>query len=349
MLNEALNLASKGFRIIPCKEKIPQIKKWQINATNNSDIIKELWSKSDYNIGILTGADGENIVVIDCDIKEDINGVDNFIKFIDEKKIILPNTLTATSGRGGKHYYFRSKSSNIKSGTNIFDKGIDIRANGGFIIAPPSLHPNGNRYSWDNSSTIADLPEQLESIIIEYQNSTNLKKDTLNKPSKKINNIKNYTELIDIEIGERNETLFRLSSKLIESGLCYKAILEAINIENNTKCVEPLTKEEITNIVNSSYKYKSNEKISNSSINKIFSSNYNTTTISIYWAIWYLSLKTLKGKIYITQDNLCNMLGLKTNKTLRENIKPLIVDGLIDRKREKKINGGYGVYSYKIK
>jgi len=345
MLIEALKLASDGFRIIPCNGKIPQIKKWQINATYNSDKIKELWKNINYNIGILTGKDGGNLVVIDCDVKDDINGISNFDNYIKDKNITLPNTLTATTGRGGKHYYFRSKSSNIKSGTNIFDKGIDIRANGGFIIAPPSLHPNGNRYSWDNDFMIADLPIELENLIIEIQNPT---KTNNTKSKKAIPNIKNYNELVNIETGERNETLFRLSSKLIESGLCYKAILEAINIENKLKCIEPLSEEEITNIVNSSYKYKSDDIIKNSSINKIFNSNYNTTTISIYWCIWYLSLKTLKGKIYIKQDDLCKMLNLKSIKTLRENIKPLLENNLISRKRERKISGGYGVYSYKI-
>ena len=174
MLNEALTLASKGFRLIPCKEKIPIIKKWQINATNDNEKIRQLWNDN-YNIGILTGKDASNLVVIDCDIKEEINGIQNFLEYLKRENIILPKTLIATSGRGGKHYYFKSKSSNIKSGTNVFDKGIDIRANGGFIIAPPSMHPNGNAYSWDNDCDIAYLPQPLEDTLLQNKSKEKFK------------------------------------------------------------------------------------------------------------------------------------------------------------------------------
>lgn len=345
MLNEALTLASKGFRLIPCKEKIPIIKKWQINATNDNEKIRQLWNDN-YNVGILTGKNASNLVVIDCDIKEDINGIKNFLEYLKRENIILPKTLIATSGRGGKHYYFKSKSSNIKSGTNVFDKGIDIRANGGFIIAPPSMHPNGNAYSWDNDCDIAYLPQPLEDTLLQNKS---IEKFKVTK-EKKINyiDIKQYSELANIKTGERNDTLFRLASKLIDSGLCYNAIFDAINTENECKCIEPLTKEEVRKIVNSSYKYKCEDDKSSGSISKIFSGKYNTTSIAIYWAIWHLSLKTIKGKIYITQDNLCKMLGLKSRQTLSYNLKPLKEDNLIEVKRESKINNGFGVNSYKI-
>lgn len=346
MLNEAIKLANRGFRIIPCNGKIPLIKKWQVNATYNREKIKELWNNKNYNIGILTGANANNLVVIDCDIKDDVNGIDNFLNFLKKNNINLPNTLTATSGRNGKHYYFKSKSPNIKSGTNVFDSGIDIRANGGFIIAPPSLHQNGNFYKWDNNLEIAYLPQVIEDILLQ-DNTKDKTNDTKQKKTNSID-IKKYNELKNIEMGERNETLFRLASKLIDSGLCFNAILEAINIENECKCKEPLTKEEIWRLVESAYKYKTKNESTNSSISKIFSGKYPTTSIAIYWAIWHLSLKTIKGKIYITQEELCKMLGLKTIKTLRENIKVLAEDDLIDIRREKRIGGGYGVNSYKI-
>lgn len=346
MLNEALQLANKGFRLIPCKEKIPIIKKWQLNATNNSDTIKELWNNNDYNIGILTGADANNLIVIDCDVKEDINGINNFLEFLKRNNIDLPKTLIAKSGRGGKHYYFRSKSSNIKSGTNVFDKGIDIRSNGGFIIAPPSLHTNGNYYKWDNNYDIAYLPQLLEDILLQDKSK---EKPKVTK-EKKINciDIKRYSELANIKTGERNDTLFRLASKLIDTGLCYNAILDAINTENECKCIEPLTKEEVESLVNSSYKYKCEDNIGDGSISKIFSGKYNTTSIAIYWAIWHLSLNTIKDKVYINQDSLCKMLGLKSRQTLSYNLKPLKEDDLIEVKRESKINNGFGVNSYKI-
>ena len=160
MLDEAINLANKGFRIIPCLGKKPVIPKWQINATSNIETIKKQWEKEDYNIGILTGKDGGNIVVIDCDIKENINGINNLQNYLKEIDVELPKTLSATSGKGGKHYYFKTNI-DIKTRTNYPCKGVDIRGKGGLIIAPPSIHENGNRYKWDNSYDIATLPHKL--------------------------------------------------------------------------------------------------------------------------------------------------------------------------------------------
>ena len=283
MKDEAIKLAKKGFKIIPCNNKIPIIPKWQFNATNDINKIKNMWKESNYNIGILTGCNNNNLVIIDCDIKKNYNGIANFNKFLLNNNIVLPTTLTATSGNGGKHYYFKSKSANIKSGVNIFDVGIDIRANGGLIIAPPSIHPNGNKYVWDNNLSIAELPKELEELIINSQ------KEKVKIKVKKNSNKKEYTEVKDIQIGERNETLFRLSSKLIETGLCYDSILNAINIENKLKCIEPLSENEIVNIVNSSYKFKDNKRIANNSINKIFSGKNNIKTKAISWNIRILS------------------------------------------------------------
>lgn len=346
MLNEALLLADKGFRVIPCNGKIPLIKKWQINATNNSDKIKELWNSHEYNIGILTGASDNNLVVIDCDVKDEVNGTNNFLEFLKNENIDLPNTLTATSGRGGKHYYFRSKSTNIKTGTNVIDTGIDIRANGGFIIAPPSLHANGNHYMWDNDFAIAELPQLLENKLLQ-DNKSDKPKVPKEKSVRKID-IKRYDEIANIEVGERNDTLFRLASKLIDSGLCKNAILDAINAENENKCIVPLTREEVKSLVDSSLKYRSEDKKHTGSIMKIFNGKYTTTSIAIYWCIWYLSLNTLKDRIYISQIDLCKMLGIKTRKTLRDNTIPLAEDDLIDIERTPCSNKGYGVNSYKI-
>ena len=208
------------------------------------------------------------------------------------------------------------------------------------------MHTNGNYYKWDNNYDIAYLPQLLEDILLQDKS----KEKTKVTKEKKINciDIKRYSELANIKTGERNDTLFRLASKLIDTGLCYNAILDAINTENECKCIEPLTKEEVESLVNSSYKYKSEDNIGNGSISKIFSGKYNTTSIAIYWAIWHLSLNTIKDKVYINQDSLCKMLGLKSRQTLSYNLKPLKEDDLIYVKRENKKGEGFGVNSYKI-
>lgn len=336
MLDEAINLANKGFRIIPCLGKKPVIPKWQINATSNIETIKKQWEKEDYNIGILTGKDGGNIIVIDCDIKEDINGINNLQNYLKEKDIDLPNTLSATSGKGGKHYYFKTNI-DIKTRTNYPCKGVDIRGKGGLIIAPPSIHENGNRYKWNNSFDIAPLPPILETIL----------QEDISKSTKKNKQSKNDTTLIEndiISIGERNITLFKIASKLFKTGLSYEVVSNFIQQENKNRCEEPLKQDELKILIDSSFKYC--QPTNND--NKIFGGKYKPTTIAIYWLIWNLCLETLNGKIYYAQRQLCDMLGIKNINSLTKNMKPLLDDDLIRRELSKNKNSKYPVYSYYI-
>lgn len=336
MLNEAIKLANKGFKIIPCIGKKPVISKWQINATSNIETIKKQWESEDYNIGILTGKTGGNIVVIDCDIKEDINGINNLQNYLKEKGIDLPNTLSATSGKGGKHYYFKTNI-DIKSRTNYPCKGVDIRGKGGLIIAPPSLHENGNRYKWDNSYDIAPLPPILETIL----------QEDISKSTNKIKQSKKDNTLIEndiISIGERNITLFKIASKLFKTGLSYEVVSNFIQQENDNRCEKPLSKDELKILLDSSFKYYQ----PTNNHNKIFGGKYKPTTIAIYWLIWSLCIETLNGKIYYSQRQLCDMLAIKNINSLTDNMKPLLDDNLIGRELKKCANSKHYVYSYYI-
>lgn len=336
MLDEAINLANKGFRIIPCLGKKPVIQKWQKNALSNIEEIKKQWEKKDYNIGILTGKDGGNIVVIDCDIKEDINGINNLQNYLKEIGIKLPNTLSATSGKGGKHYYFKTNI-DIKTRTNYPCKGVDIRGKGGLIIAPPSIHENGNRYKWNNSFDIAPLPPILETIL----------QEDFSKSAKIIKQSQKDTILIEndiINIGERNLTLFKIATKLFKTGLSYEVVSNFIQQENENRCEEPLQQDELKILLDSSFKYyqPTNNR------NKIFGGKYKPTTIAIYWLIWSLCLNTLNGKIYYSQRQLCDMLAIKNISSLTNNMRPLLDDKLIKREPTKNKNSKYFVYSYYI-
>lgn len=336
MLDEAINLANKGFRIIPCLGKKPVIQKWQKNALSNIEAIKKQWEKEDFNIGILTGKDGGNIVVIDCDIKENSNGINNLQNYLKEINVELPKTLSATSGRGGKHYYFKT-SLDIKNRTNYPCKCVDIRGKGGFIIAPPSIHENGNKYKWDNSYAIAPLPPQLETIL----------QEDISKSTKKSKQFKKNTTLIEndiINIGERNITLFKIASKLFKTGLSYEVVSNFIQQENDKRCEEPLPRDELKILLDSSLKYQQPVD----SHNKIFGGKYKPTTIAIYWLIWSLCLDTVNGIIYYSQRQLCDMLGIKNINSLTNNMKPLLDDELIGRGKERKKNSKYFVYSYYI-
>jgi hypothetical protein len=79
----------------------------------------------------------------------------------------LPPTLTARSGGGGKHLYFLYPGRHIPNSAQLGGfSGLDVRADGGYIVAPPSLHQSGQHYAWEGlSHPVAALPRWLCDLL----------------------------------------------------------------------------------------------------------------------------------------------------------------------------------------
>lgn len=192
----ALAYAERGWRVFPvhgivngvctcgreCGSpgKHPLVRRGLHEATAEPRVIKEWWRGwRSANIGIATGAES-GVVVIDVDLYlrsrrstgegkvqgEDQNDVwDSLDSLIGR----LPRTLTGLTGGGGLHLLYRLQSdrhlrNHAGSLPGIGDlAGVDLRGNGGYIVAPPSVHTSGSIYSWlEPHRTIADAPEWLE-------------------------------------------------------------------------------------------------------------------------------------------------------------------------------------------
>lgn len=173
LAKSAEQLAKRGFHIFPLapKTKIPLKDSNGFNdATLDFTKVKATWKASpEYNIGVRTGTeqDGKTLVVVDIDPRN--GGHIRLKKFVAEQGP-LPITLKAISGGThkedngevirGEHYYFLAPS-NLTYRT--IPGGIDIKAVGGYVVAPPSIHPDsGLAYEWVNASEeIADMPDWL--------------------------------------------------------------------------------------------------------------------------------------------------------------------------------------------
>lgn len=148
MKNEVLSLArDHGFSIFPVRprSKIPLIKGWPEAATTDEQQISEWWDiYTDANWGIATGAKS-GVFVMDIDIKT--GGMESLDELMAHEDWI--ETKTARTGTGGLHFYYAFDYANpIRNSASLIAPGIDIRGEGGFVLAPPSIHPNGNRYEW---------------------------------------------------------------------------------------------------------------------------------------------------------------------------------------------------------
>lgn len=127
------------------------------NASNDPDVINMLWrNKLHSNIGIATGPIS-GIFVLDVDGMEGESSLATFPA--------LPNTLTSYTGNG-RHIVFKYPDRKVFTRAGKFAPGLDIRGEGGYIVAAPSVHANGSVYQWiDDTAEIADAPEWLLEIV----------------------------------------------------------------------------------------------------------------------------------------------------------------------------------------
>ncbi len=149
----ALWYAQLGFRVIPLKEraKEPLIADWPNKATTDEATIREWWRRwPNANIGIATGRyrDGY-FCVLDFDPR---NGGD---WYDDAGADILPPTWVVHTGGGGRHYYY--KTPYPLRGRKLKD-GVDLKGEGGYVVAPPSIHPEGGEYVWEVGAEPGAMP-----------------------------------------------------------------------------------------------------------------------------------------------------------------------------------------------
>ena len=136
--------------------KHPRFNNPETNYVYRETQIDSFWADPKRNIGIRTGKqkNGRYLLVVDFDSGS------NFADFVSGQ--IWPETLTAISGSGSKHYYFYTDKE-IRCSTSKIAHKIDIRCVNGHIVAPPSNHLSGNLYQWENwPHRIADLPTWVE-------------------------------------------------------------------------------------------------------------------------------------------------------------------------------------------
>ncbi|NLX95981.1 MAG: DUF3987 domain-containing protein [Rhodopirellula sp.] len=164
ILDQALAYARRGWSVFPCKakDKIPATARGFLDASSDPEVVKQLFAKkANCNIGIATGP-ASRIWALDLDGEE---GRRSF--FFDVAKGDIPNTLRVNTPGGGLHLFFRWNGVEIKNRSKIDGKPIDVRGAGGYVVAPPSVHPNGKRYTWDgdDATPIVEAPEWLVEFV----------------------------------------------------------------------------------------------------------------------------------------------------------------------------------------
>jgi hypothetical protein len=162
----ALALARKGMRVFPCRErsKEPLIGDNLRRATTDEQIIRSWWLRGSANIGIAAGQ-GSGVWVLDVDGDK---GGEATLRQWEAEHGELPQTVEAITANG-RHLYWRWPDGETIRNTQDRDDmpGIDVRGMGGYVLAPPSIHPSGHVYCWsvDSANEFAAAPDWLIAII----------------------------------------------------------------------------------------------------------------------------------------------------------------------------------------
>ena len=255
----AKEYASKGISVLPvclvtegqspyCSNKCAKPGKHPLtphgykDATTDLAVIEGWGAKYPYaNLGILTGITA-GIAVLDIDRKN--GGVETFNQLI-QKHGSLPLTPCVLTGGGGFHFYFQV-SKPTHSITGLFE-GIDLKADGGYVVGPPSGHESGESYEWKvtfNEAKPALMPNWLVAAVELYKKN----------PAPTM-----ATKGDRIDEGGRNDHLTSVAGTMRRGGMSEPAILAALLEENSSRCNPPLPEEEVANIAKSIQRYPSGD------------------------------------------------------------------------------------------
>jgi hypothetical protein len=239
MIHTALALAEKGLAVFPCApaSKKPACPHGCLEATTDIITINAWWRGNPrFNVGIATGT-VSGIFVIDLDGVE----AENALAALGQ----LPPTITAITARG-RHIYFRLPPGiAIRNSAGKLAPDVDIRGDGGYVLSPPSVHPDGAIYKWaaHSSKTFADPPQWLLDKAIESGANGNGHCTPTSE----------WRELITTGVseGQRNSTVTRLTGHLLRHYIDPHVTLELMQVWNAARCNPPLPTADISRIVNS--------------------------------------------------------------------------------------------------
>jgi hypothetical protein len=203
------------------------------DATTDPERIERWWrANPNYNVAIATGT-ASGIFIIDVDDAE------AELRRLEAEHGALPPSVEAITARG-RHVYLKMPHADVHNSAGKLALGIDVRATGGYVLAPPSMHPSGCRYCWsvDSANTIADPPAWLIQKICTSRNN--------GAPPTR------WRELVrGVPEGARDNSVARLAGYLLHRRIDPHVTLELLEGWNQTRCTPPLPTGDVMRIVNS--------------------------------------------------------------------------------------------------
>jgi putative DNA primase/helicase len=241
--NAAVLYSRGGWCPIPIKEAskhpaLSQLAPYLERPATREELGSWSWS----GVGIVTGR-LSGVLVLDVDGPE---GQEEL------QKRGHPVTPMVRTARGGLHLYFKHPDHHVRTGIRVAP-GLDVKASGGYVVAPPSVGANGKPYEWvvsTEDAELADPPGWLMELI------------ERERP-------KGLAGLVGARIpaGQRNQGLASLAGTMRRRGMGEAEILAALRVANEQRCSPPLEGEEVEKIAASVARYEPAENVVHISVN----------------------------------------------------------------------------------
>jgi hypothetical protein len=254
MLDAALEYVAQGYCVFPCCwpdekhncgcgrghtgrdiGKVPLTVKGFKDYTQTQAGVKEYWTKwPKANIGIMP----DGFYVLDADA--DHGGIESLAKLVSITGEF--KTLTIRTGGGGYHFYLKGSHGTVPAIVGY--SGLEIRGTRiAYVIAPPSMHRSGNRYTVEANLPISDAPPLFAGIASKATPIPDLSLDADGK----------------IPFHERNITMARMAGALRRVGFNAEEMAEILIKVNQQRYDPPLGRVEVMRTVKSVARYKPSE------------------------------------------------------------------------------------------
>src|SRR5829696_1180711 len=240
---EAVEYRRRGWSPIPLKPRskepnLRELRPYLTRKATKEELDAWPWS----GVGIVTGHVSDVLVL-------DVDGPEGEAEL---KKYRHPATPTARTAGGGLHLYFRHPEQYVRTGIRVAP-GLDVKASGGYVVAPPSVGENGKPYEWilsPEEAELADPPEWLMQLL-ERERAKGLAAPVGER----------------IPPGKRNDVLASLAGTMRRRGMGEGEILAALQVANEQRCQPPLEAEEVEKIAASVARYAPADNVVRISVN----------------------------------------------------------------------------------
>ncbi len=240
----AFDYLRRGWSVIPLRPraKLPIVpwEEYQHRRAGEAELAEWFRRWPQANLGVVTGMIS-NLAVLDIDPR---HGGEDSLHRLEEANGSLPPTVEAETGGGGHHFYFALPAASVRNRAALAP-GVDLRAEGGMVVVPPSCHPSGRLYRWlPGRDPAAVMPAAMPDWLVRLARGGDQPRG---------HSAAYWRDLVQAGVGEgaRNTTIASLAGHLLWHGVDPEVATEFLLCWNRVRCRPPLPDDEVARVAQS--------------------------------------------------------------------------------------------------